>query len=556
VKKSSVLTNKEIAKQINFLGKLMELHGENSFKTRAYTNAYLAIRKWPQPITDMETYAINNIAGIGKTISIKIRELLDTGEIQTMEQYKDKTPIGIQEILTIKGLGPKKVKVIWETLSIESIGELLYAINENRLVDVKGFGAKTQENLKNQLNYHVDSRGKLHYANALILVNEFLKKVKEALGEIQVVYVGEVARKSNIIGQIDILTTADKMAFNQFLEKEESTILTDTNWFLHALPLNIHHCATDEYTFEVERLSSDEAFWQALKPQPKQGIYADKMSVFTDNNLPYYIPEFREKENIPNLSAYGIHEDIISEEQIRGCIHNHSTYSDGVNTLEEMLEACAEKGYEYLVMTDHSKSAFYANGLQEERLLQQLDAIRDLDQEYDEISFFSGIESDILSDGSLDYSDEILGYLDIVVASIHSNLKMGEAKATKRLITAIENPYTSILGHPTGRLLLSREGYPVDYEKIINACAANNVAIELNANPNRLDMDWRWIRQATDKGVLISINPDAHSIKGISDMSYGVASARKGNLLNHQCLNTMDIEEFQEWMTEQHEKRG
>ena len=534
----------------------MELYGENSFKTRAYTNAYLAIRKWPEPISDMEIDAIYNIPGIGKAISVKIRELLDTGEIQAMEQYKDKTPLGIQEILTIKGLGPKKVKVIWESLGIESVGELLYAINENRLVDVKGFGAKTQENLKNQLNYHVDSRGKLHYANALILVNEFLQRIKAELGDTQVDYVGALARKSNIIGQIDILTTADKKALDKFLENEEGTILTEANWFLHALPLHIYYCKTDEYHFEVERLSSDEAFWNALQPQPKPGVYTDKMSVFTENNLPYYIPEFREKENIQNMSAYGNYQDIISEEQIRGCIHNHSTYSDGVNTLEEMLEACAEKGYEYLVMTDHSKSAFYANGLQEERLIQQLDAIRDLDQEFDEISFFSGIESDILSDGRLDYSDEILGYLDIVVASVHSNLKMDKAKATKRLVTAIENPYTSILGHPTGRLLLSREGYPIDYDKIIDACAANNVAIELNANPNRLDMDWRWIRQATDKGVLISINPDAHSVEGIADMSYGVASARKGRLLNHQCLNTMDIEEFQEWMTEQHEKRG
>ncbi len=550
------MTNKEIAKKINFLGKLMELHGESTFKTRAYTNAYLAIRKWPVPLSGMDVEDTNKVPGIGKAISIKIRELIDTGEIQTMEQYKDKTPIGIQEILTIKGLGPKKVKVIWETLGIESVGELLYAINENRLIDVKGFGEKTQESLKNQLNYHVDSRGKLHYANAEELVSEFLQIANQKLANQKVVSVGEIARKSEIVAVIDIMTTATKKTFIQFLENEESTVLIDSNWFLHALPLNIHFCEEDNFYYELERLSTDEDFWKSLTPIPQKRKYADRLSVFTDNDLPYFIPEFREKENIPIKSKYGRQDDIITEEQIRGCIHNHSTYSDGVNTLEEMLDACAEKGYEYLVMTDHSKSAFYANGLSEERLLQQLDAIRDLDQEYDDISFFSGIESDILSDGSLDYSDEILGYLDVVVASIHSNLKMDKAKATKRLIAAIENPYTSILGHPTGRLLLSREGYPIDHSKIIEACAANNVAIELNANPNRLDIDWRWISQATDKGVLISINPDAHSIEGIADMTYGVASARKGGLLNHQCLNSMDIEEFQEWMTEQHEKRN
>jgi len=266
------------------------------------------------------------------------------------------------------------------------------------------------------------------------------------------------------------------------------------------------------------------------------------------NGYPYYIKEYREEENISVLDRYPGDSSIIIMDDIKGCIHNHSTYSDGMNTLEEMLLAAADKSYEYFVITDHSKSAFYADGLIEETLYQQLDEIRDLDQKHDHIRLFSGIESDILSDGSLDYTDDMLAELDVIIASVHSNLKMDEAKATQRLITAIENPYTSILGHPTGRLLLSRTGYPIDYHKVIDACADNNVAIELNANPSRLDLDWRLIDYATNKGVLISINPDAHSVKGIEDIAYGVASARKAALPRSYCLNAMDVEEFEEWL--------
>ena len=220
-----------------------------------------------------------------------------------------------------------------------------------------------------------------------------------------------------------------------------------------------------------------------------------------------------------------------------------------------MAQATMDKGYEYLVITDHSKSAFYANGLTEDRLIAQLDEVRSIDQSMDDFRLISGIESDILSDGSLDYADEVLAELEIIVASVHSNLKMDISKATNRLITAVENPYTSILGHPTGRLLLSRKGYPIDYHKVIDACAANNVAIEINANPLRLDIDWTYVQYAVDKGVLISINPDAHSTKALDDTYYGVCIARKAGLSKYNCLNAFDIEEIEEWIMEQHQKR-
>ena len=547
------MTNREIAAQFNLLSKLIELHGESSFKSRSYTNAYLNIKKSPKQLSEMNAAEMHDMKGIGKAIQAKIQELLQTGEMQTLNRYLDKTPVGVQELLSIKGFGPKKVKIVWEDLGIESTGELLYAITENRLVELKGFGAKTQETLKQQLEYHLESKGKLLYAIALPLANELETLLRAQFTNKQTTITGAVARKCDIIEKFTVLTEADTKSVVQLFQKHEDFVEADKVWYYKNMGIDIIHSDSNSYNYDLAKANSDPAFWAAVKIPA--GNYGSEEAVFEDNKLPYYIPEYREPENVSNMDSYVGAQNVITEDQIRGSIHNHSTYSDGVNTLEEMLDACMDKSYEYFVITDHSKSAFYANGLKEPELMQQLDEIRDLDQKESDIRFFSGIESDILSSGALDYADDVLAELDVIVASVHSNLKMDEKKATKRLITAIENPYTSILGHPSGRLLLSRQGYPLDYTKIIDACAANGVAIELNANPNRLDMDWRWIAQAIEKEVLISINPDAHSIKGLDDMSYGVACARKAGLPTAYCLNAMDVDEFEEWLEEQHGKR-
>ena len=547
------MTNKEIAKKFSLLGKIMELHGESPFKTKSYTNAYLNLRKLPDTLSEMSTEDISNIPGVGKAISSKIIELLNSGEMQTLNKYLELTPPGVVEMLGIKGFGPKKVKLVWDELSVESPGELLYAINENRLVDLKGFGKKTQDSLKDQLEYFLDSTDKQLLANiessAISLLNDLRKEINDENFD----YVGEVAMKRNVISTIDIITTAHQESINDFTSRHQLD-LEDGSLIFCNCPLTFQFTSKDEYIYEKTRLSSTEEFFNQLSL--KNGKYSTEEEVFELNELPYYIPEFRETENLEYLQNYVGAHNIIQNEHIKGCLHNHSTYSDGVNTIEEMVKAAEDKGYEYFGMTDHSKSAFYANGLSEERLMQQLDEIMKVDQKLSDIKLFSGIESDILSNGDLDYSDDILSELDIIVASVHSNLKMDIDKATHRLIKAIENPFTSILGHPTGRLLLSRKGYPIDYKKIIDACADNFVAIELNANPLRLDLDWRWINYAIEKDVLISINPDAHNIKGINDIYYGVCSARKAGLPLSHCLNAFDLEEFEEWLEEQHQKRG
>ena len=546
------MTNKEIASKFNLLGKIMELHGENAFKTKSYTNAYLTIRKLPDDLADMVEPEISALSGIGKAISAKITELLSTGEIQTLNKYLDITPSGIIQMLGIKGFGPKKIAVIWKELEIETIGELLYAVNENRLVELKGFGQKTQAALKEQLEYYLESSDKIHFATAEKYAKDIIEKLNKVFPEAQHQITGQVARKNNIIDCISLITTSNDKSILEFVENDSIIEKYDDGMSIHNCTVEFLKVKPNEFHFELAKSSSDADFWETLNIE--KDTYQNEAEVFTKNKFPYYIPEFREKENIPQKENYK--SNIIEADMIKGCIHNHSVYSDGMNSIEEMIDAAADEGYEYFVLTDHSKSAFYANGLQEERLYKQLDEIRTVDQNNPDIKLFSGIESDILSNGDLDYSDEILGELDVVIASVHSNLKMDIDKATTRLVRAIENPFTSILGHPTGRLLLSRKGYPLDFQKIIDACAANDVAIELNANPLRLDMDWTWIHYALEKDVLISINPDAHSIAGIKDIYYGVCSARKAALPINSCLNAFDLEEFEEWLSEQHQKRG
>lgn len=549
------MTNKEIANKFNLLGKIMELHDENPFKIRSYANAYINIRKQPDPLSEMSPEETSHLSGIGKAISEKIYELVSTGEMQTLNRYLELTPSGIVEMLSIKGFGPKKIKTIWKELGIESIGELIYAVNENRLIDLKGFGQKTQDSLKAQLEYYLDSVGKWHYGAIENNAIELVDLLKSTFEKHSFQLTGPIHRKCDIIERIDIITSMDEKSLLSLFEKVDDIETTDSGLTYKSFPLQLHYSNENNFIFDWAKQSSDAAFWEKLNI--KQATYDSLENLWQENGHPHFIPEFCESENIDNIDSYPSNADaIVQLDDIKGCIHNHSTFSDGMNTMQEMIEAAFEKGHEYFVMTDHSKSAFYANGLQIERLNQQLDELTKLDQSQSDIRIFTGIESDILNDGSLDYPDDVLAELDVVIASVHSNLKMNEQKATQRLITAIQNPYTSILGHPTGRLLLSRQGYPIDHKAIIEACSDYNVAIEINANPYRLDIDWRWIQYAMEKDVLISINPDAHSIKGIDDTYYGVCSARKGALSKYACLNAFDLEEFEEWLMEQHEKRG
>ncbi len=548
------MTNKEIARTFQFLGQIMELHGENLYKIRSYQNAYMTLRKLDHPLEEMSDDEISQIKGVGKAISGKIRELLDTGKMRTLERYKSETPKGVQEMLAIKGFGPKKIRVIWKDLGAESIGELLYAVNENRLIELKGFGEKTQEDLRKKLQYYQRTKNQFHYATLEAEAQQILEYISEQLPEARLSLTGATRRRCNTLESIDIL-----IGYNGSLEPLfEKEVLRrtggDGNYITaeteSELPLRLFPCNPGDFGSKLFRTTGAEPFLEAfIKAYPDVDFrhLVDEHTIFDKVALPYIAPELREQEWALDLARTGNLPELVEEQDVRGILHAHTTYSDGIGSLEAMATYTRDEGFAYLGITDHSKSAFYANGLSPERVRRQFEEINRLNAELAPFRIFKGIESDILNDGSLDYEEDLLAEFDFIIASVHSNLRMNEEKATRRLISAIENPYTSILGHPTGRLLLSREGYPIDHQRVINACAANGVAIEINANPYRLDLDWTWIPYALEKGVLIAINPDAHSLEGIHDIHYGVLSARKGGLTAEQCLNHFSTEEFAKW---------
>jgi DNA polymerase (family 10) len=541
------IDNDYIAEQFSLLGKIMDIHGENSFKTKSYSVAAYTLERLPEPLATLPPEKITAIKGIGDAIGKKIREILETGELRLLREYINKTPSGVIEMLRIKGLGPKKIATIWKEMEVESIGELLYACQENRLLLFKGFGEKTQQNVREAIEFMVRHQGSHLYAGIepfALLVDAQLRK---AFPSAQWALTGEFRRQLETITQLTWVTTAEMETVKAFLdsmEKEES------------IPINMLFTTPETFVQVLFHSSCSQEFQDAWVEKVKAPSYASEETLFQEAGV-HYIPPFRREQRITlEHAAQNPLPATIQPTDIRGIIHSHSKWSDGSNTLSEMAAACIQQGYEYLVISDHSKSAGYANGLKEDRIREQHAEIDELNRKLAPFVIFKSIESDILTDGALDYSNDILSTFDLVIASVHSNLKMSEEKAMMRLLRAIENPYTTILGHLTGRLLLSRNGYPVDHKKIIEACVANRVVIELNAHPRRLDMDWRWIGYALERGALISIDPDAHFISGYKDIRYGVLAAQKAGLTKNHNLSSFNLEEFKAYLADRKNARG
>lgn len=538
------MTNKQIAYAFDDLANLMELHEEDDFRVRSYRSAYITLRKLDQPLANMSDAEIKGIKGVGPAIAGKIRELVSGGKMATLEKYREQTPPGVVEMLEVNGFGPKKVRVVWKEMAIESIGELWYACNENRLIEYKGFGLKTQEDLRQKLEYFLKSRDKLHLNTAEAEADFACTWLTGKLPGAYVAPVGELRRKCPVISKIEILVGYNgelSAAFDEQtlrLEREENgqyELRLESN-----TPITLHRCMAEEFGSKLFQRSSSPAFLDAFVKATPGLVFKNlrlEHDVFEKANLPYIAPELRENEQALQWAQTGKLPQLIENSDIRGVLHVHTTWSDGLHSLRDMCAYARELGYAYIGITDHSQAAFYANGLKPERVLQQMEEIDALNAEMAPFRILKGIESDILNDGSLDYEDALLAKFDFIIASVHTNLKMTREKATERVLKAIQNPYTRILGHPTGRLLLGREGYPLDWDAVLDACAKHQVAIELNANPHRLDIDWTLIQAATERGILISINPDAHSKEGIHDIRYGVAVARKAGLTAAQCLN-------------------
>lgn len=548
------MTNAFIADQFSMLAKLMELHGENPFKIKNYSSAAFNIEKLPAELSDLPPAKIFSIKGIGESTGKKIIEIINTGKMKALEDLVLATPPGVLEMLSIKGIGPKKIATIWKEMEIESPGELLYACNENRLARYKGFGQKSQDAVHDAVSFYLQHLGNHLYAQIEEYALQLNKILHNAFPNEKFEPTGQFRMHSLVIEKLQWVTSVPAKTLKAFFKKHKFTeeeILTGSSQFRtpENVLLEFYSRADNVFYSTLFETSSSEEFLKEWNRDAKgASVFKSEEDIFKARKLNVIPPFLREKSSTIARAKKNTFKDLIQPDDIRAIIHCHSDWSDGSNTVEQLARACIKKGYEYLVLSDHSKSAGYANGLSEERLKQQHLYVDELNEELAPFKIFKSIESDILGDGSLDYSDKILSTFDLVIASVHSNVKMQEDKATTRLLRAVSNPFTTILGHMTARLLLSRPGFPVDHKKIIDACAANKVVIEINANPRRLDMDWYWVDYALDKGVLISINPDAHDIAEFDHCRYGVLAAQKGGVKKENNLSSFTLKEFENFL--------
>lgn len=557
----TVLDHKTILKKLKLSIQLMELHDENPFKIRSYQSALTSLERGDQDIMDLSDTELSQINGIGKSIIEAIQSLKATETFPALELLIEKTPTGILEILQIKGLGPKKVKTLWEELGITSTHELMEACRSGQVAQIKGFGEKTQDTIIQNLEFKASNAGKWLYADIEEIIVSLESTLKNLLPSAQIALVGDFARKMEIISAAEILIGSADLTTTKASIKTLESIQWD--WSASGpktwrgkreeldLLIVLHFCSEVDFAWKKMSFTASKAHLlslvgenESIAEKLNKRDFDSEEAFFTQNQLQFIPAEMREGFGEVELARENKIPELLQDSDLKGILHNHSTYSDGKHSLRQMAEYCKSLGYEYLGISDHSRTASYAGGLDIEKVMKQQAEIDALNQELAPFKIFKGIESDILGDGSLDYPVEVLASFDFIVASVHSILNMDIRRATDRLIRAISNPYTTILGHPTGRLLLRREGYPLDHRAIIDACAAHNVVIEINANPWRLDLDWRWIRYAMDQGVKLSINPDAHEMEGYADMKYGVLVGRKGGLTKEMTLNTLSGEEI------------
>jgi DNA polymerase (family 10) len=555
------MDNYTIADQLSLLSKLMDIHGENSFKSKTYASAAFVIEKLPQEIAGLPHEKIFKVKGIGESVGKKIIEILTDGEIQLLKEYLSNTPAGVLEMMNIKGLGPKKINTLWKEMNIDSIAGLQQACTENRVADKKGFGEKTQQKILESIKFQQQNEGKYLYARVEAFAEAFTKKLKEKFPGHLIAITGAFRRQLEVIESLDWVTTVNSDDLKNFLLNDQVQLVADRDGMLivsaeETLLLRFYLATEKEFHSKVFETSGSEEFLEEWNHTIKSPDASTEEGMFSSAGLHYIPPFLRESRSILAKARQQGFEGLVETKDIKGLIHSHSNWSDGSYTIEEMATELIRLGFEYLVISDHSKSAYYANGLSEQRIREQHRYVDELNKRLAPFRIFKSIECDILTDGALDYENNILSAFDLVITSVHSNLEMDEEKAMKRLLGAITNPYTMILGHMTGRLLLKRKGYPVDHKQIIDACADHHVVIEINASPRRLDMDWRWIDYALEKGVMLSIDPDAHTTEEFHNIKYGVLVAQKGGLPRQQNLSSFSLKEFEAFLEKTRKLKG
>jgi DNA polymerase (family 10) len=573
----------QVANLLEQVSALLELReGSNVFEVRAYQNAARSINALDGDIEELARAGkLKGTPGLGATILKRVEELLNTGKMAFYEELVNSTPAVKLEMLRIPGVGPKKINAIYNQLHVNSLDELVQACNEHKVAVLPGFGKKTEEKILQGIAFLSQHADRHLYSDVETQAQLIQQALATLPGIVRMQVAGSLRRRRETVKDIDmVISVADdageevrkrimevftsqpnvKAITGQGLTKSSVVLENGVNMDLRVVgdtqfPYTLHHfTGSKEHHIPLRRRAlsmgmtiNDYGLFRGKEPDPANLVPCkNEMEIYAALGLDYIEPELREDMGEIDAAAHHQLPDLVKESDLKGVLHAHSTWSDGHNSIREMVEACLKRGFTYLGMTDHSKIAAYAGGLNEDALKRQGEEIDKLNEEYKgRIRIFKGIECDILRDGALDFSDEVLATLDFVVASIHSQFNLSQAEQTQRMLRAIANPYVDIVGHPTGRLLLSREGYPLDQEAMIDAAAEHGVCIEINAHPSRLDLDWRFLHRARDKGIKIPINPDAHSTDGIDVMRYGVGIARKGWLRASDVLNALSAQEVE-----------
>jgi DNA polymerase (family 10) len=546
------------------IAQLLELKGENPYKARAYANAARALEGAPESLADLvRTGRLAELPGIGEALEEKISTLARTGRLPYHEDLRAGFPPGIFEVLRIPGLGPRKARVIWEQLGVGSLGELEYACHENRLADLPGFGARSQERILRGIELLKRHRDRFHCDLALQEAEAILTALSAHPAVRRISLAGSVRRRAETSKDVDLVASSEDPgplmeAFTKLPRVAEVVARGETKSSVRlasGMNADLRVVRDDAYPFALHYFTGSKAHNVAVRGRAQRmglklneyGLFRgeervpcrDEAEIYAELGLSYIPPEIREDLGEIDAAERGAIPELVTWEDLKGVLHVHTSASDGSASLEEMTRAARGLGLSYIGICDHSKAARYAGGLDERRVEEQHREIDAINRKLRDIVILKGIEVDILADGSLDFGDDVLATFDFVVASVHSRFDLDEMAMTGRIVRAIRNPRVHILGHPTGRLLLAREPYRVRMEEVIGAAADSGVALELNANPHRLDVDWRLLPRIREAGVRVAINPDAHHPAGIGDMRYGVGIARKGWLGAADVLNTL-----------------
>lgn len=574
------VTRDTLVSTLEEIALLLELKGENPFKTRAYRKGADVVQNFDGDIVQKASDDdLKGIKGIGDALQQKLHELASTGTLEYYENLKAEFPPTLFELFEVQGLGPKKIKALYDKLGISSVAELKDACNGTEISNLSGFGAKTVEKILAAIENREKFADRFRLGEVAPLAETLLERLREHPKVSRSAIAGSYRRSKETLHDLDFLVATTKPAeltefFTRFPEVHEIIAHGETKASIrleNGLQCDLRAVSNTHFPFALQYFTGSREHNVELRSLAlKKGLSLNEYDFTGDGDIPevndeadiykalgldFVEPELRESRGEIEAARKGKLPDLVQLSHLRGTFHNHTTASDGKNTLGEMAEAAIDHGLQYLGIADHSKSSFQANGLDEDRLSEQISEIRKLNETFDDFALISGSEVDILKDGSLDFDDDLLGQLDYCVASVHNVFNLPEEEMTARLIRAMENEHVTMLGHLTGRLLLRRDPYAVNIEKIIDCAAETRTVIELNCNPWRLDMDWRWWHRARDKGVLTSINPDAHATEQLQFLAYGERLARKGWLRKEDVVNCLTLEEIQKWLTLPKSKR-